>query len=122
MLKCCDGTLALIHSASEYYCAPAWCRSKHTRLVDKPVHTRCLAISDWMPSPYLNRQFFVLAGIIPTKLRRKRATLSLAHREMDPNNCSTIDSCSHQLHYSENSNRGTLCTCCVGTSERSRYV
>ena len=30
-------TLVLVHSAAEY-CAPVWCRSAHTRLIDRPVN------------------------------------------------------------------------------------
>jgi len=78
-------TFALIHSATEY-CAPVWCRSKHTRLVDKPIHDALRLVSDWMPlRPTPIDNLFVLAGITPTELRRKRATLSLARRAMmDP--------------------------------------
>jgi len=36
-----------------------------------------------MPSSYPNRQSFVLAGITPTELHKKRATLFLARRVMD---------------------------------------
>jgi len=73
-------TLTLIYSAAEY-CLPVWCRSKNTRLVDKPIHdalrlvTGCLRSTD---------NLFVLAGITLTELGRKRATLSLARRAMDP--------------------------------------
>jgi len=44
----------------------------------------CLAISDCMPHPTPIDNLFVLAGIIPFELRRKRATLSLARRAIDP--------------------------------------
>jgi len=35
-------TLALVHSSAEY-CAPVWCRSAHTRLID-PAITDALRI------------------------------------------------------------------------------
>jgi len=47
-------TLALVHSTAEY-CAPVWCRSAHTHLID-PHHQRRLANCDWMPASYTNRQ------------------------------------------------------------------
>ena len=74
--------LALIHSAAEY-CAPVWSQSAHMRLIDKPINdalhlvTRCLRHT---PTDNL----FVLSGITPTELRRKRATLSLACRAQEP--------------------------------------
>jgi len=94
--------LALVHSTAEY-CAPIWCRS--TCLVDKLIHD-ALQLVTWMPSPYPINNHFVLEGIIPIELCQKRAALSLAHCAMDPDTFSMIDSCSHQLHNSENSNRG----------------
>ena len=41
-------TLVLVHSTAEY-CAPVWCRSAHSHLID-PRHQRRLANSDWMPA------------------------------------------------------------------------
>jgi len=75
-------TLALIHSAAEY-CAPAWCRSKHTRLVEKPIYDALRLVTGCiLPTPIDNP--FVLAGISPTELCRKRATLPLSRRAMVP--------------------------------------
>ena len=54
-------TLALVHSTTEY-CAPVWCRSAHTRLIDPAINdalrivTRCLR-----PTPADNLP--ILAGI-----------------------------------------------------------
>jgi len=73
-------TLALIHSAAAY-CTPVWCSSKHTRLVDKPIHDALRLVTGCLrPTPIDN--LFILAGIFPSELRRKRATLSLARRLM----------------------------------------
>jgi len=47
-------TLALVHSTAEY-CAPVWCRSAHSHLID-PRHQRRLANSDWMPASYTSGQ------------------------------------------------------------------
>jgi len=75
-------TLALVHSTVEYF-APVWCRSKHTRLLDKPIHDALLLVTGCLrPIPIEN--LFVLPGITPTEHSRKRATLSLDRRAMDP--------------------------------------
>ena len=71
-------TLSLVYSTAEY-CAPVWCRSAHTRLIDTVLNdalrivTGCLRPS---PTDYLP----ILAGIQPAELRRRGATLSLANR------------------------------------------
>ena len=70
--------LPLVYSAAEY-CAPVWCRSAHTRLIDSVLNdalrivTGCLRLT---PTDHLP----VFSGIQPTELRRMGATLSLAHR------------------------------------------
>jgi len=71
-----------MHSTAEY-CAPVWCRSAHTRLIDPAINdalrvvTGCLRLTpaDNLPT---------LAGIQPAELRRSGATLSLARRAMEP--------------------------------------
>ena len=71
-------TLSLVYSTSEY-CAPVWCRSAHTRLIDSVLNdalrivTGCLRST---PTDHLP----VLSGIQPAELCRLRATLSLADR------------------------------------------
>ena len=71
-------TLSLVYSAAEY-CAPVWCRSAHTRLIDSVLNdalrivTGCLRLT---PTDHLP----VLSNIQPAELRRIGATLSLAHR------------------------------------------
>jgi len=70
-----------VHSTAEY-CAPVWCRSAHTRLIDPTINdalrivTGCLRPS---PADYLP----ILVGIQPDELRHNGATLSLARRAMD---------------------------------------
>jgi len=74
-------TLALVNSTAGY-CAPAWCHSAHTRLIDLVINyplrtmTGCLC-----PTPADN--LHILVGIQPAELRRKGATLSLVRRTME---------------------------------------
>ena len=81
-------TLSLVYSTAEY-CAPVWCRSAHTRLIDSVLNdafrivTECLRLT---PTDHLP----VLSGIHPGELRRMGATLSLAH-------CGSLDF-DHILH------------------------
>ena len=76
-------TLSLVYSTAEY-CAPVWCRSAHTRLIDSVLNhafriiTGCLRFT---PTDHLP----VLSGIQPAELRRLGAILSLAYRgSLDP--------------------------------------
>ena len=76
-------TLSLVYSAAEY-CAPVWCCSAHTRLIDIVLNdvfrivTGCLRPT---PTDHLP----VLSGIQPAELCRMGATLFLAHRgPLDP--------------------------------------
>ena len=80
MRCCCQNTvhsfLSLDYLTAEY-CAPVWCRSADTRIVDGFLHdallidTRCLR-----PIPIDNLHIF--SSIQPTELRQLEATLSLA--------------------------------------------
>ena len=80
--------LSLIYSTAEY-CAPAWCRSAHTRLIDSVLNDVLrIVIGCLDPTPTDNLP--VLSGIQPAELRRQGATLSLANR-------SSLDS-GHILH------------------------
>ena len=71
-------TLSLVYSTAEY-CAPVWCRSTHTRLIDSILNdalrivARCLR-----PTPTEN--LLVLEGIQPAEPHRLGALLSLANR------------------------------------------
>ena len=80
-------TLARVYSTAEY-CAPVWCPSAHTRLIDRIIYalrivTKCLL-------PTLTDYLTFLAGIPPAELRRRQATLTLARRDLEPN---------HLLHH-----------------------
>ena len=76
-------TLFLVYSTAEY-CAPVWCRSTHTHLIDSVLNdalrivTGCLCPT---PTDYLP----VLTGIQPADLCEMEATLSFAYRgSLDP--------------------------------------
>ena len=71
-------TLSLVYSTAEY-CAPVWCRSAHTRLIDSVLNDALpIVIGCLRPTPMDHLP--ILPGIQPTELRRLGATLSLAHR------------------------------------------
>ena len=79
----CTAAQSLVYSTAEY-CAPVWCRSAHTRLIDSVLNdalrivTGCLRLT---PTDHLP----ILSGIQPTELRRLGATLFLAYRVfLDP--------------------------------------
>ena len=72
-------TLSLAYSTAEY-CAPVWCRSAHTGLINSVLRivTGCLP-----PTP--TDHLLVFSAIQPAELCRLEATLSLAHRgSLDP--------------------------------------
>ena len=75
--------LSLVYSIAEY-CAPVWCRSTHTRLIDSILNDALRIVTGCLrPTP--TEDFPVLAGIQPAELRRLGATFSLANRAMhDP--------------------------------------
>jgi len=75
-------TLAPVRSTAEY-CAPVWCRSAHTRLIDPTINDTLRIVTGCLhPTPADNLP--MLAGIQPAQFRRNGATLSLAHRAMEP--------------------------------------
>ena len=76
-------TLSLVYSTAEY-CAPVWCRSAHTRLIDSVLNDALRIVTECLrPTP--TDHLPVLSGIQPGELRRMGATLSLAHRgSLDP--------------------------------------
>ena len=81
-------TLSLVYSASEY-CAPVWCRSAHTRLIDSVLKDALRIVTGCLrPTP--TDHLPILSGIQPAELRRMRATLSLAY-------CGSLDP-DHILH------------------------
>ena len=75
--------LSLVYSTAEY-CAPVWCHSAHTCLIDSVLNdalhivTGCLRLT---PTDHLP----VLSGIQPAELRQMAVTLSFAYRgSLDP--------------------------------------
>ena len=76
-------TLSLIYSTAEY-CAPVWCRSAHTCLIDSVLNDALRIVTGCLrPTP--TDHLPVLSGIQPAELRRLGATLSLAYRgSLDP--------------------------------------
>ena len=76
-------TLSLVYSTAEY-CAPVWCRSGHTRLIDSVLNDALrIVIGCLRPTP--TDHLPVLSGIQPAELFRMGVTLSLAYRgSLDP--------------------------------------
>ena len=71
-------TLSLVYSTAEY-CAPVWCRSAYTRLIDSVLNDAlCIVTGCLRPIPADHLP--VLSGIQPAELRQMGATLSLAYR------------------------------------------
>ena len=80
--------LSLIYSTTEH-CAPAWCRSAHTGLIDSVLNDALRIVTGCLrPTPTDNLP--VLSGIQPAELLRQEASLYLAKR-------SSLDS-GHILH------------------------
>ena len=69
-------------SRDVFNCAPVWCRSAHTRIIDPGINDALrIATGCLRPTPADNLP--ILAGIQPAELRRNGATLSLARRAME---------------------------------------
>ena len=95
-------TLSLVYSTSEY-CAPVWCRSAHTRLIDIALNDALRIVTGCL-HPIPTDHLSVLSGIQPAELRRLGATLSLAYRgSLDPDHilygllCGSSDTCHVRL-------------------------
>ena len=74
----CIAILSLVYSTAEY-CAPVWCRSAHTRLIDSVLNDALRMVTVCLrPTP--TDHLPVLSGIQPAELRRMGAKLSLAYR------------------------------------------
>ena len=71
--------LSLDYSTAEY-CAPVWCRSAHTCLIDSVLNDALHIVTGCL-CPISTDHLPVLSGIQPAELRRMGATLSLAHCE-----------------------------------------
>ena len=76
-------TLSLVYSTAEY-CAPVWCRSAHTRLIESVLNDALRIVTGCLrPTP--TDHLPILSGIQPAELRRLGSTLSLAHcGSLDP--------------------------------------
>ena len=76
-------TLSLVYSTAEY-CAPVWCCSAHTRLIDSVLNDALRIVTGCLrPTP--TDHLPVLSGIQPAEFRRMGETLSLAyHGSLDP--------------------------------------
>ena len=78
----CTAALSQIYLTAEY-CAPAWCCSAHTRLIDSVLDALRIVTGCLRPTPTDN--LLVLSGIQPAELRHQGATLFLANRSsLDP--------------------------------------
>ena len=79
--------LSLVNSTAEY-CAPVWCRSAHTRLIDSVLNDALRLITGCLrPTP--TDHLPLLSGIQPAELRRMGSILSLALRgSLDPDHIS----------------------------------
>ena len=79
----------LVYSTAEY-CAPVWCRSTHTCLIDCILNDALLIVSRYLrPTP--TEDLPVLANIQPAELRQLGATLSLANRAIhDPDHVQLV--------------------------------
>ena len=75
--------LSLVYSTAEY-CAPVWCCSTHTRLIDSILDDALRIVTGCLrPTP--TEDLPVLAGIQPAELRRLGVTIFLANRAIhDP--------------------------------------
>ena len=79
----CSAALLLIYSTAEC-CAPAWCLSAHTRLMDSVLNDALRIVTGCL-RPILTDNLPVLSGIQPAELRRQGATLSLDNQSsVDP--------------------------------------
>ena len=76
-------TLSLVYSTAEY-CAPVWCCSAHTRLINSVLNDALRIVTGCLcPTP--TDHLPILSGIQTAELRRMGATLSLANRgSLDP--------------------------------------
>ena len=79
----CIDTLSLVYSTAEY-CAPVWCRSAHTCLIDSVLNDALHIVTGCL-CPIPTDHLPVLSGIQPAEFCQLGATLSLAHHgSLDP--------------------------------------
>ena len=89
--------LSLVYSAAEY-CAPVWCHSAHTRLIDSVLNNALHIVTGCLhPTPMDHLP--VLSGIQPAELCQMGVTLSLAYcGSLDPNHMYGLLSGSSDTH------------------------
>jgi len=91
-----DVTLALVHSTAGY-CAPVWCCSANTRLIDCTINDALRIVTGCLrPTPGDNLPILVdiqPTGIQPAELRCIRATLSPARWAMEPGHLHSTLTC-----------------------------
>ena len=63
-------TIALVHFTAEY-CVPVWCRSSHTRFIDKSINNALSIVTECLHSTPTDN-LFILSGIQSTKLCAKK--------------------------------------------------
>ena len=74
----CTAALSLVYATAEY-CAPVWCRSAQTRLIDSVLND-ALRIATGCQRPTPTDHLPIPSGIQPAELRCLGATLSLTRR------------------------------------------
>ena len=80
--------LALVYAPAEF-CAPMWCRSVHTHLIDKCLNDAIHIVTGCL-RPTLKGFLPILSGIHPAELHCTGATISLSQR--------TLNQPTHLLH------------------------
>ena len=92
------------------YCAPVWCHSACTCLIDHAINNTLQTVTGCL-RPTQADNLLILTGIQPAELRRIGATLSLAHRAIEPGQsmhiCSIQRSLVHRVGMHGISNRDT---------------
>ena len=80
-------TLSVVYSTAEY-CAPVWCCSAHTRLIDNVLNDALRIVTGCLrptPTDHHNYVSTILSGFQTAELRGLGVTLSLAYRgSLDP--------------------------------------
>ena len=75
-------TLTLVQSTVEY-CAPVWCSSAHTHVIDMPIKDALRIGTEYLHSTPTDN-LFILTDIQITELRRQKAAPFLARRAQEP--------------------------------------
>ena len=78
----CTATLALVHFTAEH-CAPVWCCSAHSRIVDKPINDALRIVTGCL-RPIPTDNLFILSAIQPTELRNRKIILFSDLRIQEP--------------------------------------